>query len=187
MPIGSSQDADCRPERSAPDGAERDIPKIAGVRFTGVGTACQRPGAKRSRRRPAFFAGRSLTGRARARTLFPLWNGSVPVAAKSTADALPVRFCEVFLGQLARLPPAVHSYHITAHWADPIAKFARSLPREWPFGPQSTTGQTPDKARTHTGRQHTRRQRPRFRICSQPSTDQHVYAQNALQHPAGTH
>ena len=35
----------------------------SGGPFTGVGTACQRPGAKRSRRRPAFFAGRGLTGR----------------------------------------------------------------------------------------------------------------------------
>ena len=36
----------------------------------------------------------------RARTLFPLRNGSVPVAAKSTADALPVRFCECFSDSL---------------------------------------------------------------------------------------
>ena len=65
---------------------------MAGGPLRAWSTACQRPGAKRSRRRPAFFAGRGLTGRGPARTLFPLRNGSFPIAGKSTADGLSVRF-----------------------------------------------------------------------------------------------
>ena len=42
--------AECRPERSAPVGAERDIPKNRQRTFTGVDAACPHPGAKRSRK-----------------------------------------------------------------------------------------------------------------------------------------
>lgn len=94
----------------------------------------------------------------------------------------------VVFGQFARLPYCVHSHQsrpLSRSYS--IAKVVRSLPQEQWFGPQSTAAQTPNTAQTHTGQTHTRRQRPRFRIYAQPSTDQHVYAKSALQRPAGTH
>jgi hypothetical protein len=115
-----------------------------------VGTACQRPGAKRSRRRPAFFAGRSLTGRdPRARTLFPLRNGSVPVAAKSTADALPVRSCECFSDSLrdCRTPFTVTK---TAHCPGRIP--SRTLLGVCRESSPSGLRPLPDRRRTKPGR-----------------------------------
>src|SRR5208337_40139 len=40
--------------------AERDIPNIVGSFFTGVGAACQRPGAKRSRKAFRVLGGTGL-------------------------------------------------------------------------------------------------------------------------------
>ena len=150
-------------------------------------TGCQRPGAERSRRRPAFFAGRGLTGRGPRPYPLPASEWLVSYRRELYCRRAAGSFCEV-LGQLARLPYCFHS-----HQNRPLSrsysseKIVRSLPQEQWFVPQSMTAQTPNKAQTHTGQQHTRRQRPRFRRYAQPSMDQHVYAKSALQRPAGTH
>jgi len=132
------------------------------------------------------FAGRGLTGRGPRPYPLPASEWLVSYRRELYCRRAAGSFCEV-LGQLARLPYCFHS-----HQNRPLSrsysseKIVRSLPQEQWFVPQSMTAQTPNKAQTHTGQQHTRRQRPRFRRYAQPSMDQHVYAKSALQRLPGT-
>ncbi|HEY1401820.1 MAG TPA: hypothetical protein VF953_09535, partial [Terriglobales bacterium] len=52
-------------------------------------------------------------------------------------------------------------------------------------GLRPLTGRTPDKAPTQYRIPRTRRQRTSCCILAQPSTDQHVYAQSAVERPGG--
>ena len=163
----------------------------SGRAFMGVNAACQRPGAERSAgaRRSAFFAERGLTGRD-PRAYPPAtseWLGYSHREAyrwRAYGSYFPKCFSESLRD--CRTPLTVTK---TAHCLGHIpSRTLLGVCRE-----SSHSGLSPlphrrrTKARTHTGQQHTRRQRPRFRIFAQPSTDQHVYAQSALLHPAGTH
>ena len=62
MLISSSRDADRRPERVAPAGAERGIPNIAGGPLRAWARPVNAPERSAAARRSALFAERGLTG-----------------------------------------------------------------------------------------------------------------------------
>ncbi len=88
MPISISRDSHCRLEKFCPAGAKRDIPNIAGALLRARARPVNAPERSAAARRSALLAERGLTGCTLARTLFPLRNGSVPAAAKPTAERI---------------------------------------------------------------------------------------------------
>jgi hypothetical protein len=166
--------------KGLPAGTERDIPNIAGGFLRAWARPVNAPKRSAAARRSAPFAERSLTGRARARTLFPLRNGSVTVAAKPTADARAGSFFPKCLSNssrvAARLPRSPRPIwprswdqkrcspsRATVSYSIPY--LAWSLPQRVAPEPESMTGQTPDKSPdAHRMPLARRRQRLRCRI-----------------------
>ena len=173
----------------------------------------------------------------RARTLFPLRNGSATLTAKPTASGLPALSCRsvsrtargiaarlahsprpiwpcswgrrcspsgaepIHYDPVVPLPCAhailvylkhrqaeqcqhhfVHFVLVVFHRAPGLEFAARVALRD-----SDNTGQTPDKARTHTGCRGRGVSGPDSAFFAQPYADQQVYAQSAVERPAGTH
>jgi hypothetical protein len=90
MLISSSRDSHCRLEKFAPAGAERDIPNIAGGPLRAWARPVNAPERSAAARRSALLAERGLTGRDPRPYPLPASEWLGYIAAKSTADALPV-------------------------------------------------------------------------------------------------
>ena len=126
-----------------------------------------------------------------------IWPGSWDrrSSVSRAADAFAARSSRSILSpHLGLLRPSSMSqgeqcrqHLVTLSWSFFRAHLARSSPQGQHSVTRTSAGPTPNKARTNTGRRVHWCQRTQFRFFAQPSKDQHVYAQSALQCPGGTH
>jgi len=151
--ISSSRDSHCRLEKFAPLGQREAFRTLAGGPLRAWARPVNAPERSAAVRRSALLGERGLTGWDPRPYPFPASEWLGPVAAKSTADALPVRSCERFSDSLrdyrtrrsqSSKPPIV----LVVFHRELCSEFAARVALRASVHSPTDAGQSPDAHRT---------------------------------------